>query len=552
MNVRIILTWLFLNLFLHLSASDTLLVGIKDFGTPIRSMVQNEEGEIFIQLADQVFKLENENLEKTNIKIFADDEIFFQDGKFTSINKLNKLNIKIKYTENQNILWNKYLAQTGTENYGIYFKDEKQNYWVSNGTNFLYKFIVTDFFERDLKQMSVRGILKNGNDLYVNSYSGFFKNGVKIGPDFLIGGSNIFKKDNKLYFAGIWELYSYDMLSNKFALAFEDVISNAVGEISCIFYFEEKWWIGGSNGLFYFADNRKLEATPINEMVNNFRIIEDKLYILGFESVFTIKNGKFKNIENLPSNIECNDIAKVDDNFFLATSKGLLKYDAQNERLINCFLNTEYENKEIFSLELDEFNFLWIGTKLGLVRFNVNTEFFDLFMKDFEFNKRSSHKNEDKFYFGTTDGYVTFSPMTFFSSDLTGQNSLIVENHINIYKVLLILAVGIILFLVIYMNRKLKNQHRIEIPVDKNTEPIIEEKLYGGIGKYNMSKIEHYIIENIETINVDKLKEDSGLTKNVFYKVFNQYYDIAPKQLIEIVREERMNSRKKSLKKLLF
>ena len=321
---------------------------------------------------------------------------------------------------------------------------------------------------------------------------------------------------------------------------------NLLVKFLAYFFFEEKWWIGGSNGLFYFADNKKLEATPINEMVNNFRIIEDKLYILGFESVFTIKNGKYKNIENLPSNIECNDITKVNDNFFLATSRGLLKYNPQNERLINCFQNTEYENKEIFSLELDEFNFLWIGTKLGLVRFNVNTESFDLFMKDFEFNKRSSHKNENKFYFGTTDGYVTFSPMTFFSSDLTGQNTLIVENHTSIYKFLLILAVCVILFLVIYMNRKIKNQDRIDIPMDKYTEPFIEEKLYVGIGKYNMSKVEHYIIENIETINVDKLRDDSGLTKNVFYKVFNQHYDIAPKRLIEILKEERINSRKKS------
>ena len=476
MNLKLTLTFLFLVLFFHLSATDTLLVGIKDLGTPIQSMVQNEEGEIFIQLGDQVFKLKNENLEKTNIKIAADDEIFFQDGKFTSINKLNKLNVKIKFSKNQNFVWNKYLAKKGTENYGIYYKDKQNHYWVSNGTNFLYKFIVTDFFERDLKQMSVRGILNDGNDLYVNSYSGFFKNGEKIGPDFLGGGSNIFKKGGKLYFAAIRELYTFEIKSNKFEIIFEDTFSKSIGEISCVFFFEEKWWIGGSNGLFYFAENKKLEATPINEMVNNFRIIEDKLYILGFESVFTIKNGKYKNIENLPSNIECNDIAKVNDNLFLATSKGLLKYDAQNERLINCFQNTEYENKEIFSLELDEFNFLWIGTKLGLARFNVNTESFDIFMKYFEFNKRSSFKNEDKFYFGTTDGYVTFSPMTFFSSDLTGQNTLIEENHTSIYKFLLILAVGIILFLVIYMNRKLKNQHRIEIPMDKYTEPFIEEK----------------------------------------------------------------------------
>ena len=78
MNLKLTLTFLFLVLFFHLSATDTLLVGIKDLGTPIQSMVQNNRGEIFIQLGDQVFKLENENLEKTNIKISADDEIFFK------------------------------------------------------------------------------------------------------------------------------------------------------------------------------------------------------------------------------------------------------------------------------------------------------------------------------------------------------------------------------------------------------------------------------------------------------------------------------------------
>ena len=82
--------------------------------------------------------------------------------------------------------------------------------------------------------------------------------------------------------------------------------------------------------------------------------------------------------------------------------------------------------------------------------------------------------------------------------------------------------------------------------MDKYTEPFIEEKLYVGVGKYNMIKIEQYIIENIDTINVDKLREDSGLTKNVFYKIFNQHYEIAPKRLIEILKEERINSRKKS------
>jgi len=548
MNVRIILTGLFLNIFLHLSASDTLLVGIKDFGTPIRSMIQNEEGEIFIQLGDQVFKFINEKLVKTNLKISADDEIFLQNGKFTSINTLIKSKVKIQHSQNHDFNWNKYLAKTGTENVGIYFKDRQNNYWVSNGSKFLYKFIITDFFERELKQVSTRGILMEGTDLYVNSYSGFFKNGVKIGPDILSGGSNIFKKDNKLYFAGIRKLYTLDLITNEFNLIFQDSLSKSIGEISCVFYFENKWWLGGSNGLFYLINKDKLAPTPVSDMVNNFKIIEDNLYILGGESLYIFQNGRFRNMKRLPSNMEYNDLVKTSKYYYVATAKGLFKLDSLNGKLINCFESTIYENEEFFSLALDEFNFLWVGSKVGLIRLNTVNESFDLFLKDLEFNKRSSFNKDNKFYFGTTDGYITFSPKSFFSSEWTSKYEFIKENSLVLYKYLLAFALLIILILIIYINKKPKI-HALIRPPSSIYMDTTEEMVHEGIGKYSMNNIEYYIIEHINTINVDKLREDSGLTKNVFYKVFNQYYDIAPKQLIEIIREERMNSIKKSLKK---
>jgi hypothetical protein len=545
MNVRIILTGLFLNIFLHLSASDTLLVGIKDFGTPIRSMIQNEEGEIFIQLGDQVFKFINEKLVKTNLKISADDEIFLQNGKFTSINTLIKSKVKIQHSQNHDFNWNKYLAKTGTENVGICFKDRQNNYLVSNGSKFLYKFIITDFFERELKQVSTRGILMEGTDLYVNSYSGFFKNGVKIGPDILSGGSNIFKKDNKLYFAGIRKLYTLDLITNEFNLIFQDSLSKSIGEISCVFYFENKWWLGGSNGLFYLINKDKLAPTPVSDMVNNFKIIEDNLYILGGESLYIFQNGRFRNMKRLPSNMEYNDLVKTSKYYYVATAKGLFKLDSLNGKLINCFESTIYENEEFFSLALDEFNFLWVGSKVGLIRLNTVNESFDLFLKDLEFNKRSSFNKDNKFYFGTTDGYITFSPKSFFSSEWTSKYEFIKENSLVLYKYLLAFALLIILILIIYINKKPKI-HALIRPSSSIDMDTIEEMVHEGIGKYSMNNIEYYIIEHINTINVDKLREDSGLTKNVFYKVFNQHYDIAPKQLIEIIREERMNSRKKS------
>ena len=180
MGVRIIFAFLFFILFLRLSASDTLLVGIKDFGTPIRSMVQNDKGEIFIQLVDKVFEFKNEKLEETSIKISADDEIFLQNGKFTSMNTLIKSKVKIQYSQNHDFNWNKYLAKTGTENVGMSFKDRQNNYWVSNGSKFLYKFIITDFFERELRQVSTRGILMEDDDLYVNSFLVSLKMALKL------------------------------------------------------------------------------------------------------------------------------------------------------------------------------------------------------------------------------------------------------------------------------------------------------------------------------------------------------------------------------------
>jgi hypothetical protein len=283
-------------------------------------------------------------------------------------------------------------------------------------------------------------------------------------------------------------------------------------------------------------------------MVNNFKLIENKLYILGSESVFIFENGQFRKIRSFPSNMKYNDLVKSNKHYFMATSKGLFKFDSVKGKLINCFQNTSYENKEIFSLALDEFNFLWVGSKVGLIRLNTVNESFDLFLKDLEFNKRSSFNKDNKFYFGTTDGYITFSPKSFFSSEWTSKYEFIKENSLVLYKYLLGFALVIILILVIYINKKPKIREIIQPPVRIDLD-LTEEMAHEGVGKYNMNNIEYYIIEHIDNINVDKLREDSGLTKNVFYKVFNQHYDIAPKQLIEIIREERMNSRKKSLKK---
>ena len=68
-----------------------------------------------------------------------------------------------------------------------------------------------------------------------------------------------------------------------------------------------------------------------------------------------------------------------------------------------------------------------------------------------------------------------------------------------------------------------------------------EEKV---VKKYNMSNIEKYILDHVDDITVEKLREDSGYTKNVFYKIFSRYYDVTPKQLIDSIKEESIRKKR--------
>jgi AraC-like DNA-binding protein len=60
---------------------------------------------------------------------------------------------------------------------------------------------------------------------------------------------------------------------------------------------------------------------------------------------------------------------------------------------------------------------------------------------------------------------------------------------------------------------------------------------------YTINNIEQYIMDNLDDLTVEKLREDSGYTKNVFYKIFSQHYDISPKQLIDSIKEDKTRKR---------
>ena len=200
---NLVFTLFLLNIFSYLYGRDTSLIKIIDLGQPIKTIINNKNGKILVQVMEKVYEIKNEKLVLSKIKVDLNDKIFFFDGKLTSIDELNKKNIKFPQKFNQNLSWNKFLAYSGTENYCVVSNDDKGNYWVNNGSKFLYCFRIQNLFERSLNKISTRGIYKCENDIYTNTYSGFFKNGSKLSFNFENGSSNIIENSGKISFLSL-------------------------------------------------------------------------------------------------------------------------------------------------------------------------------------------------------------------------------------------------------------------------------------------------------------------------------------------------------------
>ena len=529
-----------------LRASDTTLIQIIDVKNPIRTMVKDMDGNILVQVMNNVFKLNNGKLIKAQIEIQPNDKLFIYEGKLTTVDKLEKSKLKIPRNFNLNLEWNKFLAKSGTEDYCVVYKDNFNNYWVNNGDNFLYRFTINNYFERGLNRVSTRGIYQSNKNLYVNTYKGFFKNGVNKLDGYLDGSSNIIENSGKLYFASVGKIYAFNLTTEELDTIYNDYNSNSTYEISSISFFDNKFWFGALRGLFSLTSDGKPQSEGINERVHNLRIRGNSLFILTDLGIYIYEKGKFRKLQGLPSYVRYNDIEVVNGYFYIASSVGLLFYNSKKNIFENVFRNSNFKSNECFSIEKDNYNNLWIGTVSGLIRYNYITYMYEVFYKNVEFNKRSTFTVEDEFYFGSTEGYFRFLTNRFSAAktdDVAADISYNSPSNKYVYQIIIFIILSLSFF--IYHKWKLKrviieNEKREKLLIEDSVS-IEEEKV---VKKYKMSNIEKYILDHIDDITVEKLREDSGYTKNVFYKIFSRYYDVTPKQLIDSIKEESVRKKR--------
>lgn len=542
---NLICTLFLFNIFFYLNGRDTTLIRIIDLEEPIRTIIKDSQGRLYVQVMDKVYEIKKNILVETDLKVNVNDKIYFHDRQLTSADKLIEQGIKVPNKFYQNLAWNKFLAYSGTENYCVAAKDNEGNYWVNNGSKFLYCFKIYDLFERSLNKISTRGIFEYKNKVFVNTYSGFFKDNSKLISDFIYGSSNIFENSGNLYFASIDKVYSLNLENEKIKIWYNDSLKKITNEISCIMLFDNKFWIGSLNGLFSLKEDSTLKREEIKGIIHNLRVRDNKLYICSDFGIYVYQKGRFEKFPLLEPNIRYNDIEEINGCFYIASSNGLIFFDPKNNFKKNVFLNSNnnYNLKECFSLEKDNYYNLWIGTVNGIIRYNLITEDGEVFYNEIEFNKKSTFKINDKFYFGSTDGYFKFTTNKF--RERSDFENITISNNSKSkwFPFQIFVFIGLSICFYVYHKWKLTqvmNKKNIEFNFED------EPQILNSGSTYTMSNIEKYIKDHIEDITVEKLREDSGYTKNVFYRVFSQHYDITPKQLIESIKEEKFRKRNRT------
>lgn len=521
-------------------AQDTLLYNIINFKNPIRSLAKDAKGLIYIQTSEGVFVLLKEKFEKSAFTVSNFDRIIVHKGELTSRKALEKQNIKHR-SLNQNCDWQSHLPSSGSLNFCQVENDPSGLIWVSNGSKFLYCFKINNLFKRSIPNISIRGIEFYKDRLFVLTYSGLFVNGTKWLDKSSFGSSNILLDGHHLLFASTTQIFNLDLSTEKFNLELLKINTEMIGEISSLLNAEGILYIGGFHGLYAKNGNGELVKESIKNEVHHLIMLHDKLYVCTAKGIYHLEKGKFIIHKAFPSQLVYNDIEERYGRFYAASAAGVWVFDGESSKAYNLFKNTPYENQECFAIEWDDYNQLWVSTAKGLIKFNLNDNNMDIYLSDIEFNKRSSFKRESNFYFGSTEGLFTFDAKDFSSEELSFQPK--EEKKDSFDKGFIFLLMLSLLSAMLSVYFYLKTKRRIKYSL---TDQIKENSEATGQPLYTMESIEAYILKHIKTITAESLREDSGLSKNLFYKSFSQHYDITPKQLIETIRRDHLRRKKNS------
>ena len=489
--------FIFLSLNVPLFGGDTTLYKIVTSTKPIKSLTKLN-GILIVNRYDGVFEFDGENFFKTKIK---EDKI--EVTKNSNENWAKLVNAKLDY------------AQVELSNEGIY--------WVLIKNRFIYGFKIADKLKKSLPNLSIRGIYANNHSLLVSTYKGFYLNQKPVFPETLIfSNSNIIENKGHFYFVANGEMiFKMSVDGSELEKIIHRSKLEKINNAAVIIFYKGILYIGGEKGLAFYDKNKKIQILKEGLEIHNMTIIKDKLWISASDGVYIIENKKLNKVFKINNST---GVFKLDDLIVSTSYEGLWTYDSQKNRLKNILAGSLYEKIETDAFYEDNYGNFWISTNNGIIRYHRDNKNIYTFLEGTEFNRRSYFFKGDTIYLGSNgNGLISFDIKELIAED--GINAPTKENFRFFYLATVIFMVGL---LIVFFIRIISN------PVDIIVDPP-EEKVETDENVF-FASLENYIRDHIDEVNVDQIKDQSGLTKYAFYTKFVNHFGKKPKEYLSEIK----------------
>ena len=511
----------FLTVFLHtnLKCQDTIITKLIDLPFHIRSMANDEKGQIFIESPKGLYQFNGNKYWLINPN-YNKGTLFFYKGKLTNQLEFKKKNNYFFGDWIKNEVWLPFLPK-GSSKLICYARDNSGNQYLGS-KNQIFKIEVKNKFKTILNGLSTRDISFINDDLYINTYEGIFRNEERILPKISFADGMLYQnEDSSILFTANKEIIKYSLIDNTTKIDNLHYLGD-LNFISKIISYKGNIFIGTRFG---FVDYKKKVFLIKNLGINDLAIIEDKLYISSYKGVY-IYDGK--TIQKSPVFIDglINSIQKIGPNYWISTNKGLFLYLANSKNYEKVILNKEFPALECNIVVKDKNGFYWASTASGLYRFQKINDKIECYFPGVEFNQRSFLNHKDIFYFGSVQGIVSFNP-TDFPEYLKNERSLSIWIFFGLAIIVLSIS-GVIFF------RRRKKSKIIEQQISSDYFENEQEKFLVDLG--------NYVLENLASVSVEDLIVYAQMNKKSFYRYMNQNYNVLPSTLIQTIKELKARS----------
>jgi len=512
---------IFLSVFcrVSLNSQDTVAIKIIDFPTVIRSMANDENGNIFIESVKGLYQFNGSKYWLIDPN-YNKGTLFFYRGKLTNQSEFTKKSIDFFGDWQKNAVWHPFIPGSTPNLISHAIDKNGQQFLASN--NQIFKVVCRSKFIILQKGYSTRGISFINKDLYINTYRGIFRNKNKILPHVIFAEDLFYEKmDSSILFSTNSNLIKYYPHNGE-----SEVIDlSYLGKnnyINKIIEYKGNLFLGSWKGFIDFK-NRKYIGKNVE--INDLIIIDDKVFISSSRGVY-IYDGKTFQKSPLFQDEPINSIDKIGSNYWLSTKTGLYVYFSNKSAYEKVLLDKDFLNLECYTVKKDKNGFYWASTAAGLYRFQKINDVIECYFPSVEFNKRSFLNHNDIFYFGSVQGVITFNPSDF-KEYLKVKISPLTWIYFGI--------VFMIVFIVVYI--LYKRNYKTNIPRKESNHIILEneqDKFLFDLGSY--------ILENLVSVSVEDLIVFSQMNKKAFYRYMDFHFSILPSTLIQTIKELKARS----------